>query len=74
MSNVPRLLKTVQVEEDLKSGSVLLVVYMRLEVWGVEVFQFKATLRVAVLVHCFSVPPYDGQFVCVLSGCLSTSS
>lgn len=74
MSNVPRLLKTVQVEEELKSGSVLLIVYMRLEVWGVKVFQIKGTLRVAVLVPCFSVPLYDGQFACVLSGGLSTSS
>lgn len=46
--------KTVQVEGDVKSSSVLLIMYLRLEAQGVKsnVFSSKTLLRFTVVSHC----------------------
>ena len=61
----------VQVKENLKSGSALLL-YMKLEAQEIRImcFQVKATFRFAVVVHCFLVSLYSGRFTHALSGCL----
>lgn len=50
--------KTVQVVGNLKLSSVLLIIYLRFEVQEVRVmcFQVKATVRFAVVTHCFFIP------------------